>query len=107
LESRANATSQKKIGNQLVDALERRALRNYDESCVLLDQIVGRCIRDVGFATSVLRDPEAALKEYELNEDELDDFRALKDRHYNEAAEGWAAIRTGLEIVLNRQQTRG
>jgi hypothetical protein len=79
-------------------------MRTYEESCALLDQIVGRCVRDVGFAIAVLADPAAALREYELNEDELDDFRALKDRHRDEAAEGWAAIRAYLETVRNRQQ---
>ena len=81
-------------------------MRTKEESCALLDQIVGRCVRDVRFATDVLADPEAALKEYELNEDELDDFRALKDRHHHEAAEGWEAIRTGLETVGNQRQRR-
>jgi hypothetical protein len=77
-------------------------MRTYEESCALLDTIVGRCVRDVGFATSVLRDPEAALKDYELNEDELDDFRALKDRHCREAAESWAALRADLETVRRK-----
>jgi hypothetical protein len=79
-------------------------MRTYEESCALLDQIVGRCVRDAEFAAFVLADPEAALKEYELNEDELDDFRALRDRHRDEAAETWAAIRDGLETIRARQQ---
>jgi hypothetical protein len=85
---------------------ESKAMRTYEESCALLDQIVGRCVRDPEFAASVLADPEAALKEYVLNEDELDDFRALKKRHHNEAADGWTAIRTGLQTVRNRQEER-
>jgi hypothetical protein len=82
-------------------------MRTYEESCALLDEIVGRCVRDAGFATSVLADPETALKVYALNDDELDDFRALKNRHCNEATEAWAAVRVGLETVRNRQQQRG
>jgi hypothetical protein len=81
-------------------------MRTYEESCALLDQIVGRCVRDEAFARAVLADPEAALQEYELNEDELDDFRALRDRHREEAAAGWAAIRRGLEQARERQQKR-
>lgn len=82
-------------------------MRTYEESCARLDPIVGRCVRDVAFATSVLGDPEGALKEYELNEDELDDFRSLRDGHREEAAEGWNAIRIGLEMVRNRATEAG
>jgi len=81
-------------------------MRTYEESCVLLDQIVGRCVRDLTFAESVLANPEVALKEYDLNEDELDDFRAIKAKHSDEAAEGWAAIRIGLQTVRKRQEER-
>lgn len=82
-------------------------MRTYEESCARLDQIVGRCVRDVAFATAVLGDPEDALKEYELNEDEMDDFRSLRDSHREEAAEGWVAIRIGLETVRKRQTEAG
>jgi hypothetical protein len=68
-------------------------MRSYEESCELIDRIVGRCIREADFATFVLADPEAALKEYDLNEDELDDFRALRAEHPKEADAGWKAIR--------------
>jgi len=78
-------------------------MRTYDESCALLDRVVGRCVRDAAFAASVLENPESALAEYELNEDELDDFRSLKARHRDEAAEAWHAIRTGMTAVQARR----
>ena len=81
-------------------------MRTYEESCRLLDEIVGRCVRDAEFAVSALNDPEIALKEYELNEDEMDDFRALKNRHFDEAKEGWSVLRTSLEPVFNRSKER-
>lgn len=68
-------------------------MRTYDESCLLLDRIVGRCIRDGAFAEHVLEDPATALKEYDLNEDELEDFTELRKDHRQEAGEGWKAIR--------------
>jgi hypothetical protein len=71
-------------------------MRSYDESCSLIDEIVGRCIRIPEFASSVLSDPEVALKEYGLNEDELDDFRALSAGHREEAGEVWETVRTGM-----------
>jgi hypothetical protein len=76
----------------------RGPARSYEESCALLDQIVGRCVRDVEFGSAVLSDPETALLEYDLNEDELDDFRALRARHRDEAAESWAAIRLAIRL---------
>lgn len=81
-------------------------MRTYEESCRLLDEIVGRCVRDAEFAVSVLTDPEIALKEYELNEDELDDFRALKNRHFDETKEGWSALRISLEPAFNLSSKR-
>jgi len=79
-------------------------MRTYEESCALLDLIVGRCVRDSAFAESVLAQPEVALAEYELNQGELDDFLALKAGHREEAAETWAAIRSGVDQVRARQQ---
>jgi hypothetical protein len=78
-------------------------VRTYEESCALLDRIVGRCVRDEAFGYAVLADPDAALSDYELNEDELDDFRALKARHRDEAAATWAAIRMAMEAVRARR----
>jgi hypothetical protein len=74
----------------------RGPARSYVESCALLDEIVGRCVRDAGFGRAVLDDPETALREYNLNEDELDDFRALRSRHRDEAAKGWAVLRAAM-----------
>lgn len=72
-------------------------LRTFEESCNYLDSIVGRCVREADFAERVLADPEAALASYDLTEDEMDDFRALRDRHREEAATAWAMIRAALE----------
>jgi hypothetical protein len=71
--------------------------RSYEESCRLLDGIVGRCVRDASFASRVLGDPESALREYDLNEDELEDFVVLQAHHREEAGAIWAAIREGME----------
>jgi len=43
----------------------------------LMDTIVGLCIRDLEFGKSVLEDPVSALAEFDLEQDELDDFLAL------------------------------
>jgi hypothetical protein len=80
-------------------------MRTYEESCAHLDKIVGRCVFDAEFAASVLADPEAALKAYNLTEDELDDFRVLKRRHLAEASSGWTAIRIGLEQMRKQQRS--
>lgn len=78
-------------------------MRSYEESCALLDGIVGRCIREADFAERVLANPEAALREYQLEEHELDDFRELKKDHREEAAEGWRAIREGMAAKPGQQ----
>jgi hypothetical protein len=62
----------------------------------MLDRIVGRCVRDPVFGEAVLVDPERALEEYELNTDELDDFRALAAEP-NGARVVWAGIREAME----------
>jgi hypothetical protein len=71
--------------------------RSYEESCALLDRIVGRCVREPRFAGRVLADPEEALKGYGLTKDELDDFRILKAHHLAEAKDVWTAIRTRMD----------
>jgi hypothetical protein len=83
--------------------------RTVDESCALLDQIIGRCVRDADFGARVLADPETALAEYELQEDELDDFRALKEKHAKEAAESWAEARAAMDAARTkyRREHRG
>jgi hypothetical protein len=70
--------------------------RSYQESCDLLDGIVGRCVRDSVFADAVLVDPEQALAGYCLEEHEMDDFRALVRGHREVARSGWSAIRDAL-----------
>lgn len=67
--------------------------RSYEESCALLDGIVGRCVRDRQFAKRVLADPKEALGEYELTADEIEDFQILCARHLSEANKVWTAIR--------------
>jgi hypothetical protein len=71
--------------------------RSYEESCKLLDQIVGRCVRDPQFSTRVLADPREALREFDLNEDEMEDFLILKDGHLTEAVAVWDAVRERLK----------
>jgi len=62
------------------------------ERILVLDGIVGRCIRDLDFGRRVLENPDLALVDYDLTEDELDDFRAL------------AALRREGDDVLGRWQ---
>jgi hypothetical protein len=68
-------------------------VRTVQESTILIDRIVGRCVREAAFAERVLEDPDRALAEYRLNEAELDDFRALKAKCAGEATASWAALR--------------
>lgn len=68
--------------------------RTVEESTALIDTIVGRCVREAEFGARVLENPEVALAEYQLNEAELDDFRALKAQYADLAAEKWAILRT-------------
>ena len=72
-------------------------MRTYEESCHLLDGIVGRCVREETFGSLVLHDPDAALQEYGLSEEELDDFRALKAKHQQTAGEVWAELRESMQ----------
>jgi hypothetical protein len=76
--------------------------RSYEESCKLLDQIVGRCVRDPQFSALVMADPSAALREFDLTEDELEDFLILKDAHLTEATQVWTAIRAKLETSRDK-----
>jgi hypothetical protein len=70
--------------------------RSYEQSCKLLDQIVGRCVRDPHFSAQVMADPRAALQAFNLTEDELEDFLILQDGHLAEATQVWSAIRDRL-----------
>ncbi len=74
-------------------------MRTTEESCALIDQISGRCVRDPEFARRVMADPETALIEYDLEPDELEDFVVLRERHREEAMRGWARVR---ELLLAR-----
>ena len=71
-------------------------MRTFEESCACLDEIVGKCVRDAGFAAAVLDKPEVALAAYGLTEDEMDDFRALSKGHREDARQGWANLRATL-----------
>jgi hypothetical protein len=75
-------------------------MRTFDESMALIDRIIGRCHRSASFAEAVLTDPEKALVEYGLQEGELDDFRAIKEKHHEEASRGWAEVRANLPELL-------
>jgi hypothetical protein len=79
------------------------ASRSYEESCRLLDRIVGRCVREPQFSARVLADPRGALREYALDEYELEDFLALQAGYSMEAAEVWAAIRDRLSRTQGEQ----
>jgi hypothetical protein len=81
-------------------------MRTFAESCALLDKIVGRCVRDAAFADAVLDDPVVALAEYHLDPEELADFVALQKGHRAEAAAGWAAIRSGMELIRAERSGR-
>jgi len=71
-------------------------MRTFEESCAYLDEIVGKCVRDAGFACAVLDQPEVALATYGLTDDEMDDFRALSKGHREDARQAWARLRTTL-----------
>jgi len=81
-------------------------MRSFEQSCAYLDAIVGRCVRDAEFADAVLNSPELALAEYGLTDDEMDDFRALRNRHREEAREVWTSLRTALGADWGRTDPR-
>lgn len=81
-------------------------MRTYEESCLVLDQIVGKCVRDAEFAAAVLDNPERALASYQLTDDEMDDFRALKRGHQDEASRGWAEIRDAMDGLSRQPRKR-
>jgi hypothetical protein len=70
--------------------------RTTEESLSVIDRVIGRCLRDRPFAEAVLENPEVALAAYGLQEDEMDDFRALKKNDREEALRGWAEVRMTL-----------
>ena len=53
--------------------------RSIEEETKLLDEIVGRCVRDPEFGRHALLDPQTALAEYNASDGLVDDFRALAE----------------------------
>jgi hypothetical protein len=76
--------------------------RTVEESCVLIDTITGRCVREPEFGLRVLDSPEEALAEYELNEGELEDFQMLAAHHREYALAHWDVLRKALEITRSQ-----
>jgi hypothetical protein len=68
-------------------------MRTTEQSIALIDEIIGRCVREAEFADRVLRDPDRALAEYQLEEDEIGDFRALRAKTADEAIVQWTHLR--------------
>jgi hypothetical protein len=66
--------------------------RTAEEATRVIDEIVGRCVRDPDYAERVLTDVEATLAEYDPCEGILDDFRALVECR-EEALAGWQELR--------------
>lgn len=75
-------------------------MRGFEESTALIDQIVGRCVRDPEFARSVIEDPRAALAEYGLNEGEEADFTALSEQVGAAALGIWSDFRATFSEAL-------
>lgn len=71
-------------------------MRDVSESIALIDNIVGRCVRDPEFARAVIADPRAALASYGLNAGEEADFLALSEKLGASALETWAGLRDSL-----------
>jgi hypothetical protein len=67
-------------------------VRTIEEATKVIDEIVGRCVRDLAYGQRVLDDPEVTLAEYEPCDGILEDFRALAD-HREEALAGWQRLR--------------
>ena len=68
-------------------------VRTIEEATQVVDEIVGRCVRDSEYGEHVLNDPETALAEYEPCEDILDYFRALAE-HRDDVLAAWQRLRT-------------
>ena len=76
--------------------------RTVEESCVLIDTITGRCVREPEFGRQVLDNPEQALAEYELNEGELEDFQMLALHHREYALAYWEVLRQALDVTRSQ-----
>jgi hypothetical protein len=66
--------------------------RTTEEAIRVIDEIVGRCVRDPEYGERVLSDVEGTLAEYDPCEGILDDFRALAE-HREEALGKWQQLR--------------
>jgi len=71
--------------------------RTIEESLRLIDRVVGRCVREPEFAAAVLADPEAALSQYALTQEELEDFRILSEVDPGRTLSGWAELHQAIE----------
>ena len=67
--------------------------RTMEEATRVIDEIVGRCVRDPEYAQRVLDSPEMSLAEYDPCEDILDDFRVLA-RNREETLQNWRKVRS-------------
>ena len=67
-------------------------VRTMEEATMVIDEIVGRCVRDLEYGKRVLDNPEVTLAEYDPCEGILDDFRALA-KHREEALDNWLTLR--------------
>jgi hypothetical protein len=67
-------------------------VRTIEEATKVIDEIVGRCVRDLAYGQRVLDDPEVTLAEYEPCDGILEDFHALAE-HREEALAGWQRLR--------------
>lgn len=74
-------------------------MRTFEQSTRLIDEIVGRCVREPAFGRSVIRDPEQALAAYALNEAEMKDFLALRTQLGDEAVVQWKHLRESFFVV--------
>ncbi len=73
-------------------------VRTMEEATRVIDEIVGRCVRDTEYGKRVLDNPEVTLAEYDPCEGILDDFRALA-RYREEALESWQT----LQAIVHQQ----
>lgn len=68
-------------------------VRTMEEATRVIDEIVGRCVRDLEYGKRVLDSPEVTLAEYDPCEGILDDFRALA-KYREEALSSWQMLQT-------------
>ena len=71
-------------------------MRTVEESIALIDKIVGRCIREPEFGRAVIDDPETALRDYQLNKEEMGDFLALRVKVGEDAISYWRDMKAAM-----------